>query len=325
VIDKELVLGVLNAKQISLYLFIFGYFIACILLFFSKKEDLFKKFILSLSVVVFSFFHLLTQSHERYLFPLVALLPIYLVFLHKTERIKFFIFYSLFSILFFFNMYVSMFYNYPDQTIWPFTNSATSTITLLISVLQIIVFIYFMLVYVAKELKGKFHYPLALAALLLLVVAAKNFNYWLKKPISLLTLQPVHMAQEYLLPTYNKNLNSFFSPANFDRLSSNYFFYSKGIASHADSTIIYGLNGKFSRFKTDYGLDTEAGIGAEVYFIIEGDGRELFKSRVMKKFDRPLTADVDLKGVKNLGLKIVKAGQTNTGGHADWLDPILIK
>lgn len=103
VVDKQLVLGVLNAKQVGLLMFIFAYFVGFVSLFFSDKQSVFKKLILSSTLTVFSFFHLLTQSHDRYLFPLIGLLLIWGLFINEKKRKSFFIFYLLFSILFFLN------------------------------------------------------------------------------------------------------------------------------------------------------------------------------------------------------------------------------
>jgi hypothetical protein len=157
------------------------------------------------------------------------------------------------------------------------------------------------------------------------MLLVKNFDYLCGKPISLTIIKSVSEQQEYLPPIYNKTVDSNRGASNWNRLSDNYYFYNQGIGGHADSTISYGLGGRFSRFTTDYGVDTEGAAEAKVIFQIEGDGRMLFKSKVQGRFDAPQTATVSIKGVKILTLKIITAGETNFGAHADWLDPVLIR
>ncbi len=324
--DKNLVIGILNAKQVGLAMFVFAYFIASICLFFSSKEDLDKKFILSSCLAIFAFFHLLTESHERYLFPLIGLLLILPVYLPKEKRKAFFIFYALFSALFFLDMYSVMFFNYPELIIWPFTTDGTRALSLYFSIIQIGLFLYFLLVYVLPPIP-RFPKKLIIAFGFLIIVALffKNKDYLLGRPISLVSLAPINYQQDYLYPIYNKNLNTFGQPFAFGRLSSNYYFYDRGIASHANANITYGLGKRFSRFMSDYGLDTEAGASAQVYFVVLGDGRELFRSEKKSKFENPNRAEVNIKGVDKLVLRIENATGSIYGAHADWLAPVLIK
>ncbi len=324
--DKNLVLGILNAKQVGLAMFVFAYFIASISVFLANKEDLTKKFITSSLLAVFAFFHLLTQSHERYLFPLVGLLLLLPAYQAKEKRKSFFIFYFLFSALFFLDMYSTMFFNYPEQIIWPFSIEATRSLSLYLSILQIGIFLYFLFAYVLPQ-TSRLQKKLMVAFGFLIIggLVFKNKDYLLARPVPLVSLSPISYSQDYLFPFYNKNLNTYGQPFAFGRLSSNYYFYDLGIASHANSTITYGLGKRFSRFKTDYGLDTEAAASAQVYFSIIGDGRELFRSQKKGKFENPNNVEVDIRGVDKLILRVENATGSIYGAHADWLNPVLIK
>ncbi|MBI4225846.1 NPCBM/NEW2 domain-containing protein [Candidatus Roizmanbacteria bacterium] len=344
-IDKHLVFGITSAKQFGLLLFTFAYFISTVSVLFAKKEELFKNFILACSLATFSFFHLLTQSHERYLFPVMGLILL-LGFYYlrkdyetrqkmedgrwKMEFIYFSIFYLLTSIFFFLNMYLSMGWNYPDQVIPALTKDQTLGLSFYISVIQIILFAIFFYWYLkvvgrpANRLRvvgavGGF------AILIIIVLLGKNMSYFLGKPVSLTLMKPVGYHQDYLEPAYNKTVESGRGVKFWNRLSVNYFFYDKGIGSHADSEITYDLAKKFSAFSSDFGLDTEADQSAKVYFSILADGKELFKSEVKGRFDLPGSTKVNVKGVKYLTLKISKAGESNFGAHADWLDPVVIR
>lgn len=320
--DKKLIFGILSAKDTGFFIFVFTYFIACINLFFSKKENMLKRFLLSCSLAVFAFFHLLTQSHDRYLFHLVGFLPILALFVKDKKKIS--IFYLLFSIFFFFNIYLAMWFNYPQQLIWISSYDVTLGLTLIIAIAQIILFLFFLFLYIYPEVKKNIKIIVAFGAILSLVLFFKNMNFIFKKEISLTTFKFYDFKQDYLYPMVNKNLNSHGNIFSFERLSSNYFFYNRGIASHASSSITYDLGKKFSVFRTDYGMDTNANGSAKAIFVIEGDGRELFRSKVKGRYDNPSTIQVSLKGVDKLTLKVEKVDNI-FGAHADWLEPVLIR
>ncbi len=326
--DKTLFLGIMNAKQVGLYLFSFVYFFACIYLFFSKKEELLKKYLLSCALAVFAFFNLLTQSHERYLFPLLALLPIIFIFESASKKVvktKNIVFFSLLSLTIFLNMYIALWFNYPDQAPWPFSFALTHSLTFYLSLFEIILFLVFIYIYFFELIK-KYWYILAGATLILLsILVFKNLPYILNQPINLTQIQPIYSHQDYLEPVYNMTVESARGPFSWNRLSDNYYFYEKGIGSHANSVITYALGKRFSKFTTDFGLDTEAGSSSKVYFSVEGDGRELFRSKEMGRFDNPAHTVINIKGIDKLTLKINQVGNSISGDHADWLDPVLIK
>lgn len=326
--DKTLLIGVVNAKQIGLLLFTWAYFVTCLSIFLSDKKQLFKNFVLATCLGVFAFFHLLTQSHERYLFPLFVLLPLFAMVggLKDFGGIKkFFVFMGLLSLAVFLNMYISMQMNYPDQVIWPFSADLTRFMTLYLAILQIILFVAFLVICYRSEI-AKYRMIIGVLGILLLAVFIyKNINYYQGKPIPLTSLTPVDWHQSYLGPVYGKTVDSARGPFFWNRLSDNYYFYEKGIGSHADSDITYSIKGKFSRFQSDYGIDTEGDQSAQVYFSVFGDGRELFKSQIKGRFDPPSVVSIDVRGVDNLNLKITRGKDSIFGAHADWLNPVLIK
>lgn len=324
--DTNLIFGTTTARSFSVLLFAMSYVLALFLVVRSKKESLIKNFILASAMVVFSFFHLLTQSHERYVYHLMGLLP--LLILYEKKYRSNIIFYVLFSLTFFINIYLTMFYNYPDQIIWFWGREETRTLTLFLSISQIGIFIWFFVRFFWREIKkDKNHITVIIVITVITVITliAKNLNFILRKPIFLTSIPPLSFSQEFSTPTYNHNLNSQGNLFAFGRVSSNYYFYKEAIASHADSEIIYNLNRQFSKFKTDYGVETEGAAITEAYFIIEGDDVELFKSEKKGRYDSPSSVEVDIKNVQRLVLKIKKIGETNYGHHADWLNPVLIR
>lgn len=326
VVDKTLVWGVISAKQMGFYLFSFSYLVAVIMILSAKKEDLLRKFLLGLAFIVFAFFHFRTQSHERYLFHILGFFPLISMTLTKDKlNLKDLVFYLFFSLIFFINMYIGMFFNYSDQVIWPFSHSATRVFTLYLSIMQITLFLYFIWEYMVKELTNQVYYIGVFFLLFIGFLFFKNTPYYLGKPISLTMITPIDSRQDYLSPVMNKSVDSGRGVFFWNRLSDNYYFYKNGIGSHAASEITYSLKGKFSRIKSDFGLDTEAVEQAKVFFIVEADGREIFRSKEKGRFDIPSSLDLNIKGVDKLVLKIKKSGDSNYGAHADWLNPVVIR
>lgn len=323
--DKTLVLGIINAKQLGLILFSLFYFIAGLNIFLAKKEETLKEFILSSVLVILSFFHLLTQSHERYLFHLIGFVILLYLFRIEKKLINFLSLFFAVTIGIFLNMYISMAFNYPNQVFWPFSTEITRSFTYYLSIYQIGVFIYILIKYFSDFVKKN---SLILAGSIFIVVIAifvMNFSYIIGKPISLTKIAPVESQQEYLKPMINMTVESARGVKYWNRLSNNYYFYKNGIGTHADSTISYALGGRFSTFKTTFALDTEAGDQNKAIFIIKGDGRELYRSEPKGKYDLPESVSVSIKNINRLTLKVKKEGTSNNGLHTDWLDPILIK
>ncbi|BDD10406.1 hypothetical protein FUAX_28380 [Fulvitalea axinellae] len=90
---------------------------------------------------------------------------------------------------------------------------------------------------------------------------------------------------------------------------------------------LYYVEGKRHNFKFWHfkGLTDVSGeiLPGSVVFEIRGDGALLWSSEVMKKGDRPKSANVDLSGVKILKLSVTDAGDGPSGDHADWLETVL--
>jgi Gpi18-like mannosyltransferase len=321
--DKTLVLGIINAKQFGLLLFSFFYFIAALNILLAKKEETLKQFVLSSALIVLSFFHLLTQSHERYLFHLLGFVIIFYLFKIEKKLINVIGLLSIVTLGIFLNMYVSMALNYPDQVYWPFSLEWTRSFTLYISILQITIFIYFFIRYFSAFIKKNYLWTIVATVVFIGTLLIKNYNYLLRQPISLTKITPVESQQDYLKPMINMTVESARGVKYWNRLSNNYYFYNQGIGAHANSVISYNLGGRFSNFTTDFGIDTEAGDQNKALFIIQGDGRELYRSKPKGKYDLPELASVSIRSVNKLTLVIKTEKTSNNGLHADWLNPVL--
>jgi alpha-galactosidase len=96
--------------------------------------------------------------------------------------------------------------------------------------------------------------------------------------------------------------------------------FEHGLGTHAASSLYLAVNGA-QKFSASVGVDGEVvSTDASVEFFVLGDGRELWRSGVMRAGDAPKTLQVDLAGIKTLALKVGDAGDGINFDHADWAD-----
>lgn len=98
--------------------------------------------------------------------------------------------------------------------------------------------------------------------------------------------------------------------------------YKKGLGVHAPSEIVYDLDGRYSRFTSDVGVDDYMGPGtpASIVFQVFADGEKLFDSGLMKANTDTKKVDVNVEGVKELKLVVTDGGNGNGSDHGDWAD-----
>ena len=83
--------------------------------------------------------------------------------------------------------------------------------------------------------------------------------------------------------------------------------------------LTFELNGKFKEFRSDIGIASRMGDRGSVVFAVLGDGKELYRSPVMKGTGtKPTTVEVSVKGVRKLTLKVTNAGDLDLGDAANW-------
>jgi hypothetical protein len=163
------------------------------------------------------------------------------------------------------------------------------------------------------------------SSFLVLILTALNSSYLFQGKVSLTSFKPIIVKQDFGVLQVNRSTNSSAGWKSWSRLSDDYFYYRKGFGTHANSNLVFDIDRKFTSFATDFGVDTEAPTPASVVFKIVGDGKELFSSSKMGRFDFPGHTKVDITGVKYLGLIVTDAGDGINSDHADWLNPILFK
>ena len=98
--------------------------------------------------------------------------------------------------------------------------------------------------------------------------------------------------------------------------------FERGFGTHAESILHINLDGGAQKFSASVGVDDEVNHNAQssIEFLVLGDGRELWRSGVLRAGDAAKLCAVDLSGVKNLVLKVADAGDGEAWDHADWAD-----
>lgn len=346
--DKLLAIGVMNAKKVGLAMFSTTYLFAVLHLItptlrvmwqrsssWTKKihtqaskmigdsvthayeNPYLGRFFISLCVVASGFFLFQTESHDRYAFPLSVFLLLVAPFLPGRERKLWLAGYWVWSILYFFNLHSALASFYAKNAIPLLTALITPTTTIATAVLLTGMFFLFL-----AFLWNQFHWSTPVIALTFLgtMLLLGNASYLMGKPIYLSSLAPFYRIQDWGRSVEDKAGSSGRTIEEWHRLSVQYYFYDKGIGTHANSTIRYDIGGLFSRLTTDIGVDTQGGPQGDVAFQVWGDGKMLFASEPIGRYEKPRHASVDVTGVKTLELIVTDADGNNTDDHADWLN-----
>ncbi len=94
--------------------------------------------------------------------------------------------------------------------------------------------------------------------------------------------------------------------------------YTKGLGVHATSDITYTLNGAYSSFQSDVGVDDETGAAAGLFFRVYGDGVVLFDSLGMTQASATQSVNVSVAGVTTLRLLVDDLDGDYSYDHGDW-------
>ena len=97
--------------------------------------------------------------------------------------------------------------------------------------------------------------------------------------------------------------------------------WATGLYAHAPASHAWEIGGKWGRLRGQAGL--AAGHDGSVLFVIRGDGRELWRSPLVKD-GKLVTYDVDLAGVRQLELATDPGPDGNGSDWALWLEPMLV-
>ena len=352
--DKLIAFGIINAKTLGLYIFSSTYLLCMLYLFWPRVrqwirrkefdiETLHHRFITGICLIVLTFFLFQTQSHERYAFPATAFLllwaPFYLAESRKARKEKskkaenqndtnFFTLYALrftlpyviFSLLYFYNIHTSLVRYNPYNGLALLSKINQPSVTITVSLLLLLLFGLFFIAILRRMERPVIILPILVFAGL---ITFKHLPLLTKQPVPLASFAPFISYQDFGKRMTDKSVNSYTGTSAWNPLSVQYAFYRKGIGTHTNSNITYDINGKFKAFSFDYGIDTEAGETGTAVFEVYGDGRKLFASEKMGRFTMPKHAEVNIKGIKYLGLITTDAGNGKNSDHTDWLRPML--
>jgi hypothetical protein len=101
--------------------------------------------------------------------------------------------------------------------------------------------------------------------------------------------------------------------------------YPKGLGVHAGADIVFPLDGAYTTFLSDIGVDDEVGSGGSVVFQVYADGALLFDSGLMTGASATKQVQVDVTGRQVLRL-VVGPGTDGRGyDHADWAGAKLVR
>ena len=99
--------------------------------------------------------------------------------------------------------------------------------------------------------------------------------------------------------------------------------FTRGLGMHANSLTVIELGKGCKSFKCQVGADLNdptRAAGGSVVFVVKTDGKERFRSKILKPGDEPLAVSVDLNGARKLELITDVSINGFTGDHADWAD-----
>jgi len=95
-------------------------------------------------------------------------------------------------------------------------------------------------------------------------------------------------------------------------------YFARGIGVQSLSVLSFFLDGKAKKFTAIVGADDKGNPITSSKFYVIGDRKILFGSKEMKPGDKPENVDVDLSGIKRLGLLVTIADSGTGRVYSDW-------
>ena len=96
--------------------------------------------------------------------------------------------------------------------------------------------------------------------------------------------------------------------------------FERGIGAHSTSILFFNLDGKARYFSALAGIDDVGDETSSVEFHVIGDKKILYESGLMHAGDTARRVEVNLKGVRQLGLLITDGGDGISHDYSDWTD-----
>jgi hypothetical protein len=102
--------------------------------------------------------------------------------------------------------------------------------------------------------------------------------------------------------------------------------FENGIGMPTNSEIEFEIKGIYDEFSALVGIDDEFNnTDGGVEFSLIGDGKELWKSKILKKADGAVAVNVKIKGVQKITLKVKRPEGESGRAPADWGDARLVR
>ncbi|MCL1967776.1 MAG: NPCBM/NEW2 domain-containing protein [Fibromonadales bacterium] len=122
-------------------------------------------------------------------------------------------------------------------------------------------------------------------------------------------IKPSSWTQEWGEPKMGKSVEN-----NAMKIDNRIFEF--GVGSHAKSRLVLDLNGAYKKFHSYIGLDDESACGNGAIWVVKGNGKELYRSKVLTSREID-SLKVDISGVNVLELETLDNGDKDCD-HVNW-------
>jgi alpha-galactosidase len=127
---------------------------------------------------------------------------------------------------------------------------------------------------------------------------------------------------ELPISTYSEGMRPVQVKTNYgkDSMRMGNLRYNRGLGAQSPCVIPFLLDGRAKRFQALVGADNLGNKDIPLSFFVVADGKILFESKEMRIGDAPVQIDLDLTGVKRLGLLITDhvGGVGNKRTYGNW-------
>ena len=122
-------------------------------------------------------------------------------------------------------------------------------------------------------------------------------------------IKPINWSQDWGEPKMGKTVEN-----NTLKIDGRIFEF--GIGSHANSKLVWNLNRAYKKIHSYIGLDDESACGNGSIWVVKGDGKQLYRSKVLTSHEID-SLSVDIGGVNVLELETMDNGDKDCD-HANW-------
>ena len=125
-------------------------------------------------------------------------------------------------------------------------------------------------------------------------------------------------AQNGWGPVETDQSNGERKPRDGQQLTINGKTYAKGLGVAVNSEILYNLDGQYSTFFSDIGIDDYSGKKGSATFEVWVDGDKVYDSGKMMHTTNARSVSIDVSGAQSLKLVTTDAGDGGNSDHSDW-------